>query len=94
MDGLAIVRVSAAVVGLMFLLRWAGVSQRCAPLLVAVLAAVGVGVWAYAHGPVGQSEIFDYVGGWIAVATSAATVWGFTWVAAGPARPARDARRK
>jgi hypothetical protein len=79
MDGLAIIQVSGAVVALMYLLRWAGLSRRWAPLLVPVLSALGVGVWVYGQAPIGQADTFSYVAGWVAVATSAATVWGFTW---------------
>ena len=91
MDGLAIMSVSAAIVALMHLLRWAGVPRQWAPLLVPALAALGVGVWAIAHGPFTNADIFNYIAGWIAVTTSAATVWGFRWAAAG--RLERDARR-
>jgi hypothetical protein len=91
MDQLAIMRISGVVVALMYLLRWAGVSHRWAPLLVPLLSALGVGLWAYANAPIHQAEAFNYVAAWIAVATSSATVWGFTWAAAGGLRrpPAR-----
>ena len=82
MDQLAIVRISAVVVAVMYLLRWAGVSRRWAPVLVPLTSMLGIGLWAYANGPVGQTEAFNYVAGWIAVTTSAATVWGFCWAAA------------
>jgi hypothetical protein len=81
MDGLAILEVSGCVVGLMYLLRWAGISRRWATLMVPLLSAVGVGVWAYANGPVDRPDVFSYLAGWVAVATSAATVWGFSWAA-------------
>ena len=81
MDGLAIMQVSGAVVALMYLLRWAGVPCRWAPLLVPVLAALGVLVWAYSHGPITRADTYSYVVAWIAVATSSATAWGFTWAA-------------
>jgi hypothetical protein len=86
MDGLAIVQVSAVVVALMYLLRWSGVPHRWAPLLVAVLAALGVGIWAYAHGPINRADSFTYVAAWVAVATSSATVWGFAWAGKGKPR--------
>jgi hypothetical protein len=90
MDGLAVMQVSGVVVALMYLLRWAGIPNRWAPLLVPTLSALGVGLWAYANAPIGRVETFSYVAGWIAVAMSAATVWGFAWAAAGSVnRPAR-----
>jgi hypothetical protein len=100
MDGLAVMQVSGTVVALMYLLRWAGIPGRWAPLLVPTLSALGVGVWAYANGPIGRVEIFSCVAGWIAVATSAATVWGFAWAAVGAVNrpgqslPSRHARRR
>ena len=82
MDELAIMRVSGVVLALMYLLRWAGVSPRWAPLLVPILSAFGVGLWAYANAPISQPEMFSYLAGWVTVATSAATAWGFAAVAA------------
>jgi hypothetical protein len=79
MDGLAIMQVSVAVLALMHLMRWAGVSHRWAPLVVPLASAVGVGLWGYAHPPVSQVETFSYLAGWISVATTAASAWGFTW---------------
>jgi hypothetical protein len=82
MDELAIMRVSGVVLALMYLLRWAGVSPRWAPLLVPLLSVLGVGLWAYANGPISQPLAFSYLAGWVAVATSAATAWGFSSAAA------------
>lgn len=93
MDGLAVMRVTVVVVGLMHLLRWSGVSERWAPLLVAVLSALGVALWAVGQGPVNEAVLFSYVSGWVAVATSAAMVWGFNW-AAGTARRTRPDHHK
>jgi hypothetical protein len=78
MDELAIMRVSGVVLAVMYLLRWAGVSHHWAPLLVPLLSAFGVGLWAYANAPISQPETFSYLAGWVAVATSAATAWGFS----------------
>jgi hypothetical protein len=94
MDGSDVMRVTVVVVGLMHLLKWAGVPQRWAPLLVAGLSTLGVALWAVTQGPVSQAVLFSYLSGWVAVATSATTVWGFTWAAAGGARRARARHRK
>ena len=82
MDELPVVRVAGVVLALMYLLRWAGVTPRWAPLLVPLLSALGVGLWAYANGPISQPAMFSYLAGWVAVATSAATAWGFSSAAA------------
>ncbi len=94
MDGLAVMRVTVVVVGIMHLLRWAGVPERWAPLLVAVLSALGVALWAVGQGPLNPSVLFSYMSGWVAVATSAAMVWGFTWAAATTARRSRHHHHK
>jgi hypothetical protein len=80
MDGQAIIAVSAAVVTLVQLVKWAGIPDKWGPLAVLLFAAVGVGVWAYSQNEAGiaRQEIFDYFAGWITVATSAAGVFGFT----------------
>jgi ethanolamine transporter EutH len=83
MDALAIMQVSGPVVAAMCLLRWSGVPHRWAPVLVPVVSALGVGVWVFAHGLLSRADMFSYVAAWIAVSTSAATVWGFSWMTSG-----------
>jgi hypothetical protein len=78
MDGQAILTVSAAVVALTQLAKWSGVPDKVGPLLVLVLAVVGVCFWGFAEGTFERTKAFEYFAGWIAVATSAAGVFGFT----------------
>lgn len=78
MHGEAILTVSAAVVALTQLAKWGGVPDKYGPLLVLVLAAVGVTFWGYAEGTFERTVAFQYFAGWIGVATSAAGVFGFT----------------
>jgi hypothetical protein len=78
MDGQAIITVSAAVVALTQLLKWAVIPDRYGPLSVLVLGAIGVGFWAWSTGDLSRANSFLYFAGWIAVATSAAGVFGFT----------------
>jgi hypothetical protein len=82
MTGEAIVSVSAAVVALTQICKWAGLPDRWGPIAVLVLAAVGVGVWVYSSGVFDRTQTFAVFAGWIAVATSAAGVFGFTRAAA------------
>lgn len=78
MDGEAILSVSAAVVALTQLAKWAGLPDRRGPLAVLGLAAIGVTVWGFTKGQFEYTQAFSYFAGWIAVATSAAGVFGFT----------------
>lgn len=78
MSGESIVTVSAAVVALTQLIKWLGLPDRIGPLVVLGLAAVGVGMWVFTVGGVPREETFAVFAGWIAVATSAAGVFGFT----------------
>lgn len=82
MDGQAIITVSAAVVALTQLVKWAGLPDKVGPLAVLLLAAIGVAVWVYSQGEFDRQAVFDLFAGWIAVATSAAGVFGFTRAAA------------
>jgi hypothetical protein len=80
--GEAIVTVSAAVVALTQLVKWAGLPPTRAPLAVIGLAALGVALWGVSDGFFSRSDLFSYFAGWVAVATSAAGVFGFTRAAA------------
>lgn len=79
MTGEAIVTVSAAVVAVTQLLKWSkAVPDKWGPLAVLALAALGVGLWGYSTSTYQRSDTFTYFAGWIAVATSAAGVFGFS----------------
>lgn len=79
MSGQAILTVSASVVALTQLMKWSkAVSDQRGPLVVLVLALFGVMFWGWTTGDIGRATAFGYFAGWIAVATSAAGVYGFT----------------
>lgn len=78
MDGESIIAVSAAVVALVQLVKWAGLPGQRGPLAVMILSALGVALWAWSVGTFERTQFFEYFAGWIAVATSAAGVFGFT----------------
>lgn len=78
MDGQAIVAVSASVVALTQLAKWGGVPDKLGPIIVLLLSAVGVAFWGYSTGTFSRASSFEYFAGWIAVATSAAGIYGFT----------------
>lgn len=79
MSGQAIITVSAAVVALTQLLKFANViNDRRGPIGVLVLALAGVAFWGWTTGDFSRATAFAYFAGWIAVATSAAGVFGFT----------------
>lgn len=78
MDGQAIVTVSAAVVALVQLAKWAGLDDSKGPLGVLVLSLLGVAFWGWSQNDFTRETGFTYFAGWIAVMTSAAGVYGFT----------------
>lgn len=69
---------SAAVGALTQLVAWAGLPPGRAPLAVIGLAALGVALWGLSDGLLSHHDLFRYVAGWVAVATSVAGVFGFT----------------
>lgn len=79
MDGQAILTVSAAVVALVQLCKWSNaIPDRYGPLAVLALSLIGVMFWGWSTGTFARTAAFGYFSGWIAVATSAAGVFGFT----------------
>lgn len=74
----AVISVSAAVVALTSLIKWAGLRDTLGPIAVLILSAAGVAFWGYSEGTYERAKAFQYFAGWIAVATSAAGVYGFT----------------
>lgn len=78
MDGAAIVSVSAAVVALTQLCKWAFLTDRYGPIAVLVFAFAGVALWGFSVGTFERTQLFDYFAAWVAVATSAAGVYGFS----------------
>lgn len=78
MNGEAIISVSAAVVALTQLLKWAGLDDSKGPLAVLVASLLGVAFWGWSTGDITRASAFGYFAGWIAVMTSSAGVYGFT----------------
>ena len=82
MDGQAIITVSAAVVALTQLMKWGFIPDKWGPVAVLALSAIGVAFWGWSQGDFSRTNAFMYFAGFIAVATSAAGVFGFTRAAA------------
>lgn len=78
MSGQAIITVSAAVVALTQLAKWGFIPDRYGPVAVLTLSALGVTFWGWSTGDFSRASAFGYFAGFIAVATSAAGVFGFT----------------
>lgn len=79
MGSQAILAVSTSVVMLTQLLKWTKVvNDQRGPLMVLVLALLGVAFWGWTTGDIARATAFGYFAGWITVATSAAGVYGFT----------------
>jgi peptidoglycan/LPS O-acetylase OafA/YrhL len=81
----AVVAVSAAVVALTQLSKWAGLRDSYGPIAVILISGVGVLVWLVGgeQWPPARTDIWPIFSGWIAVTLSAAGVFGFTRAAAG-----------
>lgn len=79
MNAESITAVSAAVVAITQICKWSGIPDRWGPLLVLLLSAIGVGVWAFSQDVLPmRTDLFSYFAGWIVVAAAAAGVFGFT----------------
>lgn len=76
MDGQAIIIVSGAVVALSQLVKGSDLAKRHALLVVFTLSAVGVGLWGWSAEAFTRASAFEFFIGWVAVATSAAGVFG------------------
>jgi len=78
MDAQAIITVSAAVLALVQLLKWAVLPDRYGPLAVLAISLGGVVFWIWTQGPFVRAAGFGYFAAWIAVSTSASGVYGFS----------------
>jgi hypothetical protein len=76
MDAVAI---SAAVVALVQMVKWAGLPDKYGPLAVLAFSALGVALWMHSEGHHFQGPwIWQSFTGWVNVALSAAGIFGFT----------------
>ncbi len=82
MNAEAIVSVSAAVVALTQIIKWQGMRDQWAPIVVLFNALLGCALWAYSRGDFARATVFSYFAGWISVSLTAAGVFGFTRAAA------------
>lgn len=82
MEAEAIIAVSAAVVGLTQIIKWAGLPDKWGPVGVLLISLIGIVIWAYSKGTIERAVVFDYFAGWIAVSLTAAGIFGFTRAAA------------
>jgi O-antigen/teichoic acid export membrane protein len=77
-DANAATAIGATVTVLTQLIKWAGLPDRLGPVVVLILSAIGVGVFAYSLGDFQRSETFNYLSAWANVALVAAGIFGFT----------------
>ena len=73
-----IITVSAAVVALVQLVKWSGLPDKAGPLAVLAFSLLGVLFYIWTQGAFTRADGFAYFAAWIAVATSAAGVYGFS----------------
>ena len=75
--------VAAATVALVQLVKWMGLPDNRGPLVVMLLALLGVVLWGVStEDAFDRSLIWPYFAAWIMIATSAAGIFGFTRAAA------------
>lgn len=74
----AIMSISAAVVALTSLLKWAGVKDHYGPGAVLAVSLLGVLFWGWSNAALSRESAFDFFAGWVAVSMSAAGVYGFS----------------
>jgi hypothetical protein len=86
----AIMTVSAAVVAFVQLVKWAGLPDKVGPIAVLLFSAAGIYLWVWSEvGMFDRHLAFQYFAGGIAVATSAAGIFGFTRAATGAVTSAK-----
>lgn len=77
----SIITVSAAVVALTQLVKWAGLPDRRGPWVVLAFGLVGVVLYQFSVAPDGRifarADVWPIFSAWIVVSTSAAGVFGF-----------------
>lgn len=85
MSAESIVSISALVVALVQLAKWARMPEEYGPLAVLGFSLLGVAAQIFGgeHWPPDRTDTMPILAGWVAVATSAAGVFGFTRAAVG-----------
>jgi len=78
MNAEAIIAISASIVALTQLVKWAGLRDHYGPIMVLLLSAFGTVFWGWAEGEMTRMNAFSYFAGWVAVSLNAAGVYGFT----------------
>jgi hypothetical protein len=78
MNAESIVAVSAAVLTMTQLGKWAGLPDKFGPLAVMVFAAFGVALWGWSADGVTRVTAFSYFVGWLAVTLAASGTYGFS----------------
>lgn len=73
-----IIAISAAVVGLTQMVKWAGLPDKWGPIVVLILSGIGVGFWGWSQGDLARTTAFTYFAGAISIALNAAGIFGFT----------------
>lgn len=75
-----IVAVSAAVVALVQLVKWAGLPDRWGPLIVIAFSGLGTFIWlgSSATWPPVRTDIWPLFTGWVTVTLTSAGTFGFT----------------
>ena len=81
MNAEQIITISTVVVLLTQFVKWGGLPDRRGPIVVALIAAVGVGVFRWStlpDLPISARDAWPLFAAWVAVTAAAAGTFGFT----------------
>ena len=80
MEAATVLAITAFVVPLTQMLKWAGLPDKLGPVAALLLSALGVGLWSWSKNAdlLVRAQAWDLATAWLAVAIAAAGVYGYT----------------
>jgi hypothetical protein len=80
MEAQTILAITAFVVPLTQMMKWAGLPDKLGPVVAMLLSGAGVALWSWSEGTdmLVRTRAWDLASAWLAVAIAAAGVYGYT----------------